>query len=383
MCVKTSSDADTNNSTSKKDDSRAPSVAETERSDSSHHSSSSSSSQKVHDSSKNDAVAGNREVMYKRFKETFSVWDLVDPRKPWVLVENGSLAGHFDWIPAKYRIGPWSPAATAYLAFFWCACLWSGVYFYSDARRPWWPALVTTAAAASGALPPETATTTFADVLEYPGPWTGPWCYQVAAFAWMVYIMYTILYSPLGSAVWMTYTIQSWTLMTVRHGLCVLAPWSRWALNVAEWIRFPVACSATITFTVWNVAIMPVIYFYACSTPLQKRNFLKFAFSFTLNNIHILNIVLCCLNCGTWANPPRRLEYMDFYVAMISMLLYMSWYLFVLDRLGVHLYPIFSPRTGAAVVITVWSALIALYYTTFRVWQRYLLPNEAAAVIAS
>ena len=49
------------------------------------------------------------------FFRTFRFSRLVDPAEPWVLVENGSFLGYFDWLPEKYRVGPWSIAAICYL----------------------------------------------------------------------------------------------------------------------------------------------------------------------------------------------------------------------------------------------------------------------------
>jgi hypothetical protein len=38
------------------------------------------------------------------FIRTLTVWDFIDPDHPLVLVEDGSLAGLFDFIPVRFRV---------------------------------------------------------------------------------------------------------------------------------------------------------------------------------------------------------------------------------------------------------------------------------------
>jgi hypothetical protein len=345
------------------DDNSSPAVTET--------SSSEKDDTPKEDESAEEATARRAEAA-KRFFESFSLWSLVDPSKPWVLVENGSFLGYFNWVPIHFRVGGWSVAALSYFTIIWYLCALAGAYFYSTISHPWWPSLEE-----SGV---EQTIANFTGTLEYPAAFTLPWFYNAATFGWMNYIIYLIFSSPNGARAWGTYTVQSWTLMTVRHGLCAVAPFYRPAIAVAEWIRFPVACSATITFTVWNFALMPFIYFFGHKTPLHRKRFLDFALSFRLINIHFMNIIFCVLGCGTWGGPSRRLEWVDFYVAVASFVVYMGWYLFVLDRLGIHLYPIFSPRTGLWSVLVVWSSLLGLYFFTVFVWQSYLMPPSSRSV---
>jgi hypothetical protein len=42
-----------------------------------------------------------------------SIMDLLNPEKPWILFDKGSILGYFDWVPEKLRMGPWSPFAPA------------------------------------------------------------------------------------------------------------------------------------------------------------------------------------------------------------------------------------------------------------------------------
>jgi hypothetical protein len=208
--------------------------------------------------------------------------------------------------------------------------------------------------------------------MQYPAIFSPQWCYQVTAAMWMVYVMYLIVTGPAGFAAWGTYTVQSWTLLWLRHVLCAAAPVSSAAAVLAEWLRFPTACSVTVTFVVWNFLIAPFVYAVGMDTPEKKRGFVKFCTSFRLTQIHVFNVVFLWANVY-WASPARLLEGVDFYLAVISVMVYMTFYLAVLDRIGVHLYPVFSPRTGVVVVVT-WTLALCAYLASFVGWRHYMRP---------
>ena len=192
----------------------------------------------------------------------------------------------------------------------------------------------------------------------------------------MILIMLTILLqSPAGYRAWSTFTVISWTLLTMRHGLCAAIPWYPNLSNAVEWLRFPCAMYHTVVFTVWNFVLVP--YFLKVvmkNDPAKQKNFITFCTSFRLFNLHVVNIFLCVAHIY-WASPPRQLTYADLYVACVGLLLYMAFYLYVLDRLGVHLYPVFSPRVGKLVLVS-WSGTIVLCLAIFYGWKRLLQPDE-------
>ena len=163
----------------------------------------------------------------REFIQNFDFYRFVDPNESWVLVEEGSFLGYFDWVPRPLRVGPWSVAAICYLFAIPYMAIMAMVHYSQDP----WASIHRNAA-----------------VYRYPGVGTLEWTYNVLAFCWMIYVNYLILLGPLTYRAWSTYTVQSWTLLFVRHGLCILAPFSKWAVRWAEYIRFPVACSASITF---------------------------------------------------------------------------------------------------------------------------------------
>lgn len=290
----------------------------------------------------------DRNRAFRTLLQSLSVLDFVDPSKTWVLVPNGSLMGYFDWVPEHFRVGPWSVVAVVYLTILFYVALLAGAYFVSSLSQPWWPIDLAK--------------------IEYSVAYTAKWWYHVAASFWMIYVLRLIWEGPLSLRAWGTYTVQSWTLLLLRHVLCALAPFSHHFTLLAEYTRFPVACSATVTFVVWNFVLFPVCYLFLLPTAEQKERFWKFCTSFRLVQIHGFNIVFCLLNVY-WASPPRALQAIDLYFAVMSVMIYLAWYLWFLDRLGVHLYPIFTPRDGRLVIIS-WSLLLGVYLGIFEVWRR-------------
>jgi len=226
---------------------------------------------------------------------------------------------------------------------------------------------------------------------EYPSVYSNEWWYNSITFLWMTFVMILIVRGPMGIRVWSTYTVQSWTMLTMRHGLSslfsiilllpqdtdgsnknqtnndissILVSMRQTILLAIELLRFPVACSTTITFVVWNFGLMPFLYFHLSHE--RRQGFIKFCFSFKLLQIHGFNIVFCLLN-GLWSSPRRPLNAVDFYLALLYVVVYMVWYLLFLDRIGVHLYPIFSPRTKW--VVLTWTMLLVVYFSTFWAWR--------------
>mmetsp|Transcript_13205 Transcript_13205/g.29002 ORF Transcript_13205/g.29002 Transcript_13205/m.29002 type:complete len:368 (-) Transcript_13205:366-1469(-) len=293
------------------------------------------------------------------------LWDIHEPE--WVLVKDGSLGGYFDWVPRSLRKGPWSPLAVPYLTIIVYGTALAVAYEYGHGS--------------------DSDTTTTATTFDhhnhnsYPPLYSLPWYYNAINSLWMLIVMLLVVRGPLSWRAWATYTVQSWTLLWTRHVLCALAPMSATAARWAEITRFPAACSATVTFGIWNGVLFPYVYLVRLGRePDKQRNFFQFCFSFRLVQIHVLNILFCYLNVAWWSPTPRVLTRTDFGAAMVSVLVYMMWYLLVLDRLGVHLYPVFSPRAPWYVVLMMWTLLLATYGATFVLWRAVLRGNEDTTV---
>jgi len=264
-----------------------------------------------------------------------------DPAKPWVLVPNGSFMGFFDWVPSNLRNGKWSVFAPIYIV----VIIW--MVFYTLPSR-------------------------FEFTCSYPEPFSTAWFYNGLNFIWMSTVLITsFIKSKAGVSIIMTYTIQSWIVITARHGLTAVAPFlpkEHFLLFLNELLRFLSLVTATVTFVVWNFLIGPVIYYKFMETPKKKHDFLTFMLSFRLVQVHGFNIIFAVLNSVIIA--PRKFTFIDLWCSTSFCVLYSLFYLFILDRLGVHLYPIFSPRSNYFVVT--WTFAYGCYFMTYYFWNKVI-----------
>ena len=169
----------------------------------------------------------------------------------------------------------------------------------------------------------------------HPVAYTSFWVYNVVTFFWMKYVLFASMRNR-GPWILFTYTIQSWTMLTIRHGLSALAPFlprKHILLWINELLRFPALATASITFFFWNFAIAPAIYYNF--DPKRRREFLKFNLSFRLVQVHLFNIVFAIMN--TVVVSAREFQFVDLWTALAFAVGYALLYLLVLDRVGVHL----------------------------------------------
>ncbi|CAB9526888.1 expressed unknown protein [Seminavis robusta] len=275
------------------------------------------------------------------FMKTSVLSDFFNWRKPWVLVPQGSFMGYFDWVPLRFRYGPWHPACMAYLG---VLTAWVyNEYTKGMAQEPF---------------------PNFQPMEAY----TPSWYYNVAGFAWTSFIIYRIFCSGMGWTSWGMYTVWSWTFTALRHGLCAAVPFKPEWTNLSEQLRFPTLVQATLTFAVWNAAIGPSIY-AQMKTPSQQASFCRFFGNSLWRQLHVYNILYAAIN-GIWGSPARALTKADFSVALAICLFYSYFYLVALDRMGVHYYLVFSPRTPFALVS--WTILFACHYACFALWNTIL-----------
>ena len=88
-------------------------------------------------------------------------------------------------------------------------------------------------------------------------------------------------------------------------------------------------------------------------------------FSFRMVQVHFFNIVFAVLN--TLVTSSRDFEFIDLWCALAGAVGYALLYLLVLDRFGIHLYPVFSPRSVWSMLS--WSALLGTYFLVFHAWN--------------
>lgn len=284
---------------------------------------------------------------------------LFQSRKWHIYNNNGSYKGWFDWIPQWMRVGYWSPATTLFLVLFYSSLFW---------YKP--QPLV---------FPVETSPILSENLNA--NLWRNA---DAIVFIWGIFVF---LYGSRNfegmCGICLSYTGWSWNILTARAGLEFVAPFlgdgkfGRTVAVMGSALRFPAFLAAVITFFLWNFVLMPLIYFASMkSNETEKRaGFLRFCFSFFMINVHILNLPLAMVNI-VYGAYPRLFTTSDLWIAYFILMMYMLLYVFVMDRLGLHLYPFICLRSAWCIVSC--GLLLFLYYSIMHsgnsfLW--YLHPN--------
>lgn len=277
-------------------------------------------------------------------------WDLRDKADP-------SIRFMFKFLPQSFTEGPWKASATWTMIFIACLVLYltidANIKFYSSNSE--------------NAIMKE-----FVGDKSYPA-FTSAWYYNATMFFWMMFVSWAIRSKYTSFGPWITFTLWSWTIMTLRHFLCALAPFLPSLRLFIGILRFPVLLSASVTFGVWNFVLMPVLTMGLLKGE-RRSKFLQFAFKWTMSQIHLLNILFAYLNC-VWAEPSKQgLHLGDVNAAVVYIMTYILFYYFILDRIGVQLYPIFSPRTYLCIPSWIMTGGICIGNYVF--WNKILSATE-------
>ena len=180
-----------------------------------------------------------------------------------------------------------------------------------------------------------------------------------------------IAYTLRTTGLWpfVSYTAISYGLLTLRFTFISLG-----LLTAAEILRFPVVAMATVTSTVWWLVLplgslvaassknlglhkhiqlshpvdyRPILHpawsrfpiILADAAAENRRAFLRMNFSVFLLNMHLLNLPMALASQWSYS---RALCFLDFWVAAVVAMLYLFFYLLVMDANGLHLYIILS-----------------------------------------
>ncbi len=149
--------------------------------------------------------------------------------------------------------------------------------------------------------------------------------------------------------------------MILRFGCSFLAATTEfeanaWMMGIARAVRFPALVGCTITVVIWWSVLVPLIDYFLRGNAKHRGAFWKFNKSAVLVNIHGLNLPLCALEF-LWTNRP--LVYFDLWMGMTFAIVYLLWYLVLLDANGVHFYIILSPRPHLCFLV--YTAVLGIY----------------------
>ena len=116
--------------------------------------------------------------------------------------------------------------------------------------------------------------------------------------------------------------------------------------------------------------------FYSMLDAKGRRGFMKFNANGLLINIHLINLPLSLLDVYV---HPRSLTPFDLWLAFAAAFLYVLFYLNVLDRRGLHIYIIMSPRTALFAVSVL--LVTGIYLGAYRILGAFSLWCLAGAAL--
>jgi len=293
-----------------------------------------------------------------------TVLSFIDPRKPWVLVPNGSLMGYFDFVPEHYRIGPWTRVSLALPIIFSIALflLKPGTELFETADSSDHRCCLKASS--------------------YPEVFSVYWWYNVILFVHMTGVVAWSMFHRTPFIIF-AYTIQSWIMNSTRHGLNALAPFlndGHFLLHINRILRFPALFSSVIVFITWNFILLPFFYFSFNDT--KRKSFMNWNIEFRMVQWHICNVLYSVMNTlitQSGDNTFQHFIYEDIWYALFYGLGYGLFYVLFLDRIGIHVYPVFSPRTNYSAVLWVGKFItpFALFKTSNAAMEKNLISVPA------
>lgn len=220
-------------------------------------------------------------------------------------------------------------------------------------------------------------------VESYPPAFSNYWWYNILGFILMLAVLARCL-SAAHVGILGSFTLMSWNMNALRHGCNALIPFlsdEHVVLKVNHVLRFPALLSATITFVIWNFALAPYFYFKVMPTKEKKDGFAVWNTRFNMIQFHVCNMFYSVLNTvvtGSNRNgSPPLFDKEDLWYAFAYGLSYALFYVLVMDRLGLHLYPIFSPRLKYFVVA--WGAAASLFGGVYLFWNHLIAEHFSTA----
>ena len=125
---------------------------------------------------------------------------------------------------------------------------------------------------------------------------------------------------------------------------------------------FPALCQAILVFFGWHFVVLPYTYFIMMkSNQKRRRDLVVYATQFGQLNLH-----LTVVPCAMVHTLPEKAGFalIELWHALVIWVAYIFLYSFVLDRMGMHLYPILSPRSTKTVFF--YAAFVASYFCIFQ-----------------
>jgi len=205
------------------------------------------------------------------------------------------------------------------------------------------------------------------------------WWFDFSSGCWGLFVISICYYRNGFGMQCLSYTWCSWCILTCRNlmvAMCSVQAVRDSVLGdfmafVTESLRFPAIVGAAAIFVLWNFLIVPsgLLLFWK----EDRRNLIYMITSFGNLNMHTVNGVIVLVSCGLGGpgNGVRLLGPADLWMGFATLNCYCLLYLLYLDRIGVHLYFVFSPR--AKVAVFVYPLVLGVYVGSYHLWNMFIL----------
>lgn len=162
-----------------------------------------------------------------------------------------------------------------------------------------------------------------------------------------------------------SYTLTSWNLLTLRLFTSYLGDIGyEWAFDLSQLALFPSLIGCSVTCLIWWLVLTPLISNLLRKKPKDYKAFWKWNTSFLLLNLHGLILIFASID---FLHSGRHLVPYDLWLGLLVGLLYVLFYLLVLDSQGLHFYIILTPRTNYCIVS--YSLVLLTYYGCYLAWN--------------
>jgi len=287
----------------------------------------------------------------------------------------GSFNDLLDWMPKKYRVGPWCRLAPLYII---CMCL---------AVATMQPDHI---------LPDPNQTNTLNH-----NAYSIEWCCHLLIFGTVWYILWSmcttsnimpgLISKPLGLTILSFYTMQSWCMIGIIHTVAVVYPfvnedseYASWLNTIHHMLQFPVLASATCTSVVFNLAVIPAIMFSNMFNQDIKKQLIDLVCDHRVIQVHVMNLPYAFMGAflsSSWSRSLgenlgddsyftfRSFTFEDVWFGLVLTVGYALFYVLLLDRMGLGWYHVlFSPRVWYCV--GTWTIFFGFYCGNFLLWNK-------------
>ena len=151
-----------------------------------------------------------------------------------------------------------------------------------------------------------------------------------------------------------------------------MAPGLSFLADLATVLRYPALCGTVVTVVIWWLVLVPMIHMGLRDDAKKRAGFWAFNMSPTLLIVHGLNFPVAIAEFMLSGVP---LLPIDLWFGLLYAVVYLTFYLLVLDANHIFYYVILTPRIHASCLV--YSGIAAMYVGIYNLANQMLLQASA------